>query len=104
MPVGLVKRATPSSVIALRLTSAKRTRSSTWLLGAPCDLQQRDDVFALVDVAGRDVDRFSITSLLDTVPDSTMFFRCSATSMVSPGNSSLTCSVKRARSRCTMTS
>ena len=34
-PVGLVKSDAPSSVIALRLTSAKRTRSSTWLLGAP---------------------------------------------------------------------
>ena len=32
MPVGLVKNEAPSSVRALRLTSAKRTFSSTWLL------------------------------------------------------------------------
>ena len=58
MPVGLVKNDTPSSVSALRLTSAKRTRSSTWLLRGPAwHLQQRDDVFALVDEAGGDVDR-----------------------------------------------
>src|SRR4051812_22977817 len=35
MPNGAVRRLTPSSVIALRDTSANRTRSSTWLLGAP---------------------------------------------------------------------
>ena len=75
MPVGLVKNDAPSSVIALRLTSANRTRSSTWLLGAPsCSCSSGDDFFLLVDVAGGDVD-----GLLDrrpcsmTVPDSTTF-------------------------------
>mgnify|MGYP003334965235 CR=1 FL=1 len=32
-PVGLVKNETPASVSALRLTSAKRTLNSTWLVG-----------------------------------------------------------------------
>ena len=35
MPVGLVKNDMPNSVSAERLTSAKRTFSSTWLLARP---------------------------------------------------------------------
>jgi hypothetical protein len=40
-PSGLVKKEAPSSVIALRLTSANRTRSSTWLLIGPCSTASR---------------------------------------------------------------
>src|SRR5262249_22228346 len=35
MPSGLMQIDMPASVIADRLTSAKRTRRSTWLLGGP---------------------------------------------------------------------
>ena len=57
MPVGLVKSDMPNSVSAMRLTSANRTRSSTWSVGGGLHLQHRDHFVALVDEADGEVDR-----------------------------------------------
>ena len=52
-PVGPAKMLAPSSCIALRLTSANRTFSITWLVTTALGLAQHvDDVLRLVDVAG----------------------------------------------------
>ena len=55
---GSVKNDAPSSVIALRLTSANRTLQQHLVAAArSCSLKQRDDVLFLLDVAGGDVHR-----------------------------------------------
>ncbi len=99
-PVGLVKYDAPSSVRALRLTSANRTRSSTWLLGAPAWSCRRVTTSSrLSTYPAATLTAFSMTSLLEAMPASTMFLPLLCTSIFSLGNRCLICSVSRARSR-----
>ena len=105
MPVGLVKSDMPNSVRAERLTSAKRTLSSTWLLAGPsrtCSSVTTSSRFSTKPRAT--LMARSTTSLLATDPESTTLRPLPRTSMRSFGNSCFTCSLSRVRSRCTDTS
>ena len=96
MPVGLVNSEMPSSVSADRLTSANRTFSSTWLVGARLHLQQVDDFFLLLDEARRQAgDLLARPLCWAPCRRARRHGRCSRPGSFSPGNSCLTCSASR---------
>jgi hypothetical protein len=105
MPVGPVKSDMPSSVSALRLTSAKRTRSSTWLLRGPSCTRRSDTTSSRLPTkpAATSMAR-SARSFLETAPESTIWRPLLCAWIASPGNSVASCRSRATMSRFTVTS
>ena len=99
MPVGLVNSEMPSSVSAVRLTSAKRTRSSTWLLGRACTCRRLTTSSLRSTNAVARLTAFSPSSLVETRPDNTTFRPLLVTCTDSFGSISFICAPSRSTSR-----
>ena len=101
----LAKKLAPSSWTALRLTSAKRTRSMTWLDATPsCCFSRLTTFSSFSTYPAATLAAFSTTYWLDTVPEMTTSLPLPMIEIGSPGNSCLTCSTSALRSRRTFTS
>ena len=82
-----MKKLTPSSWMALRLTSAMRTCSITCWLSEPPGSCSRLTTLVLLDIPSAISPARSMTALLDTLPVRMMLSSFIATRMSSPGKS-----------------